>query len=175
MSAEEVLFEGALGRLRAEDVLQSLPPGVGRARVSFEVDDRVRAATHAVDVWVEGGALTGLGPRGTGLRLGDLAVLRGAVTRAEVEAAAEGDGPPLGQRLVLRGALEAHALEDLLWERHARVVWALGAWDRGRFAAVAVRDADRPPVPVDPPLPLSLLWLDGLQRAESALGSLTSS
>ena len=174
MSDEGILFAGVLGRMRAEDVLQTLPAAVGMARVSFEVDDRVLMVPHAVDLWIEGGALVGLGPRGAGLRLGDLAVLRGAVPRAEVEAAAEGEGPPLGARLVARGALDPRGLEDLLWERHARVVWALLAWDRGRFTAVAA-PSEQPPVPVDPPLPLSALLLDGLQRAEESLGPLTSS
>jgi hypothetical protein len=170
-----VLFEGVLGRMHAEDVLQVVPPAAGLARVSFEVDDRVLASPHAVDVWIEGGALVGLGPRGGGIRLGDLAVLRHVVPRAEVEAAAEGDGPPLGERLVARGALDAQALDDLLWERHARVVWALLAWDRGRFRVVAAPADERPPIAVDPPLALSGLLLDGLQRAEESLGPLTSS
>jgi len=173
VSAERVLFEGALGPMRAEDVLQGVPPGVGTVHVSFEVDDRALLAPHAVDLWVEGGALVGLGPRGAGLRLGDLAVARGVLPRLDVEAAAEGHGPPLGERLVARGALDSAGLDDLLWERHARVVWGLLAWDRGRFRATAVTDF-APPVPVDPPLALSGLLLDGLQRAEAVLGPLGS-
>jgi len=171
---EAVLFEGALGRMRPEDVLQTVPAGIGLARVSFTADDRALLRPYTVELWIEGGALVGLGPAGTGLRLGDLAVQRGIVPRAEVEAAAEGDGPPLGERLVARGALDLSLLDDLMWERHARVVWSLLAWDRGRFRVVSAPDAE-PPVPVDPALPLSGLLLDGLQRAEDALGPLTSS
>ncbi len=173
MSDDAVLFAGALGRMRPEDVLQTVPPGIGLARVRFEAEDRALGATHAVDLWMEAGALVGLGPRGVGLRLGDLAVWRGVATRAEIEACAAGDGPRLGERLVAKGALDLSSLDDLLWERHARVVWALLAWDHGRFTVTSAPD-DAPPVPVDPALPLSGLLLDGLQRAEDALGPLTS-
>jgi len=171
VSEAQALFEGALGRMRPEDVLQSVPTGVGPVKLSFEVEDRALLRPHAVDLWLDGGALVGLGPLGTGLRLGDLVVLRGVMTRGEVEAASAGEGPPLGERLLVRGRLEPEALDDLLWERHARVVWSLLAWDRGRFRA-AIAPTAGPPVPVDPPLPLSGLLLDGMQRAEQALGPL---
>ncbi len=171
MSEPSVLFEGALGRMRPEDVLQSVPAGVGPVQLRFEVEDRALLRLYAVDLWLDGGGLVGLGPEGAGLRLGDLVVARGMMSRPEVEAASEGEGPPLGERLVARGALEPEALDDLLWERHARVVWSLLAWDRGRFRA-ATAPAGGPPVPVSPPLPLSGLLLDGIQRAEQALGPL---
>jgi len=171
VSEPSVLFEGALGRMRPEDVLQSVPAGVGPVKLTFEVDDRALLRPHAVDLWLDSGSLVGLGPGGTGLRLGDLVVARGVMPRGEVEAASQGEGPPLGERLVARGALEPEALDDLLWERHARVVWSLLAWDRGRFRAT-VAPPGGPPVPVEPPLPLSGLLLDGIQRAEQALGPL---
>src|SRR5205085_19072 len=78
-----------------------------------------------------------------------------------------GMGPRLGERLVALGHVDAETVEDLLWERHARVVWALLAWERGHFTVTGgVQEALEGVVPVEPALPLSALLLDGLQRAE---------
>ena len=167
----ELLFEGPLGRMRPEDVLQFVSQAGGAVRVSFETEDRALGSPRGVDLEVDGGRLVGLGPRGTGLRFGELAVARGVLPRGDLEALAIGDGPRLGERLVAAGHLDESGLEDLLWERHARVVWSLLAWERGRFTVMSV-DTPLPLdcVPVDPPIALSALLLDGLQRAESALG-----
>ena len=171
MSEFELLFEGPIGRMRPEDVLQFVSQSGGAVRVSFETEDRALGSPRGVDLEVDNGRLVGLGPRGTGLKFGELAVARGVLPRADLEALAAGDGPRIGERLVAAGHLDPSGLEDLLWERHARVVWALLAWERGHFIVSSV---DGPPatdcVPVDPPIALSALLLDGLQRAESALG-----
>lgn len=170
--SDGLLFEGPIGRMRPEDVLQFVAQSGGRVRVAFDHEDRALGSPRGVDLEVEEGRLVGLGPRGTGLRLGDLAVARGLIDRADVEAAA-GEGR-LGERLVAAGRIEAETVEDLLWERHARVVWALLAWERGWFRVTSDETAgSEGVVPVDPPLPLSALLLDGLQRAESALGPAT--
>jgi len=183
MSEETLLFSGPLGRLGVEDVLQFVASAGLAARVSFETEDRAHGWPRAVDLVVVDGRLVGLGPRGTGLRLGDLVVGRGVASRRRVEelAAELRDEPTLparpieqhrlGARLVARGVCDEAALEDLLWERHARVVWGLLAWDHGSFvvSGPAAGTAIAAPVPVDPPLPLAGLLLDGLQRAEAAL------
>lgn len=168
---ESLLFEGPIGRMRPEDVLQFVAQAGGAMQVAFDHEDRALGGSCAVDLVIDAGRLVGLGPRGTGLRLGDLAVARGLIERGELEVLAGGDGDRLGERLVAHGIASAETIEDLLWERHARVVWALLAWEQGHFTVTGGTD-DRPPgvVPVDPPLPLSALLLDGLQRAESALG-----
>lgn len=181
----ELLFQGPIGRMRPEDVLQFVSQAGGAVRVSFETEDRALGSPRGVDLEVDDGRLVALGPRGTGLRLGDLAVARGVLARGELEALAAGDGPRLGERLVAAGRLDETGLEDLLWERHARVVWSLLSWERGNFAVTSPPALgagapggpapDPAPVPsarvlVDPPIALSALLLDGLQRAESALG-----
>ncbi|MEP7027446.1 MAG: DUF4388 domain-containing protein [Candidatus Eisenbacteria bacterium] len=169
----DLLFEGPIGRMRPEDVLQFVSQAGGAVRVSFETEDRALGGPRGVDLEVDAGRLVALGPRGTGLRFGDLAVARGVLARAELEAVAAGDGPRLGERLVAGGFLEEAGVDDLLWERHARVVWALLAWERGSFVVSSAPEAASPSperVVVDPPIPLSALLLDGLQRAESALG-----
>ena len=173
---ESLLFEGPIGRMRPEDVLQFVAQAGGAVRVAFDHEDRALGEERGVDLLVDEGRLVGLGPRGTGLRLGDLAVARGLVERAQIEALAAADepgtGPRLGERLVALGHVDAETVEDLLWERHARVVWALLSWERGRFTVTggfAAEGVVPGVVPVEPPLPLSALLLDGLQRAESAL------
>jgi hypothetical protein len=167
---DRLLFEGPLGRLSADDVLQLAQGLDGAVELSFETADRASGQLRAVDLGLERGRLVHLGPRGKGLRLGDLAVARAVVARRRLEALAAGEGPPLGERLVAAGLCDAATVEDLLWERHARVIWSLGAWQGGSFR-VCARAAAAPPagaVAVEPPLPLSALLLDGLQRAESA-------
>jgi len=178
---EGLLFEGPIGRMRPEDVLQFVAQSGGAVRVSFDHEDRALGSPRGVDLVVEGGRLVGLGPRGTGLRLGDLAVARGVIARGELETLASGKGPRLGERLVAQGHAEADVVEDLLWERHARVVWGLLAWERGHFVVTGGAEAQGGRagvvpgvVPVEPPLPLTALLLDGLQRSEAALGPATS-
>jgi len=171
---ESLLFEGPIGRMRPEDVLQFVAQAGGAVRVAFDHEDRALGDHVGVDLLVDEGRLVGLGPRGKGLRLGDLAVARGLVERAQVEslaaADAPGTGPRLGERLVAPGHVDAETIEDLLWERHARVVWALLAWERGRFTVTGGTPHEHEGVvAVEPPLPLSALLLDGLQRAESSL------
>jgi len=171
---ESLLFEGPIGRMRPEDVLQFVAQAGGAVRVAFDHEDRALGDNVGVDLLVDEGRLVGLGPRGKGLRLGDLAVARGLVERAQIEALAAGDapgtGPRLGERLVALGHVDAETVEDLLWERHARVVWALLAWERGHFTVTSgASDDPEGVIPVEPPLPLSALLLDGLQRAESSL------
>jgi hypothetical protein len=104
-------------------------------------------------------------------------VARGAATRTAVEAAAAaedaggdaGAGGRLGERLVQSGQVAADTMEDLVWERHARVVWGLLTWDRGDFRVVALDDPDLAGArPIEPPLPVTALLLDELQRAEAA-------
>ena len=200
-AADEPLFAGRLGRLRADDVLQFVAQTPGGARVVFESTDRATGAALAVELEMRDGRLVALGPRGSGLRLGDLAVARGLVTRRDVEAAAgeapdkaaAGEAPDeatagggrLGERLEAAGLLAEAEVEDLLWERHARVLWSLLAWERGTFRVEAreegatgqAPDASEGrapetraiPVPVDPSLPIAGLLLDGIQRAEIAL------
>jgi len=168
---ESLLFEGPIGRMRPEDVLQFVAQSGGAMQVEFAQEDRALGSACAVDLRIDAGRLIGLGPRGTGLRLGDLAVARGLIERAELETLAAGDGDRLGERLVAHGVATAETVEDLLWERHARVVWALLAWEQGHFTVTGGSDGcPDGVVPVDPPLPLSALLLDGLQRAETALG-----
>ncbi len=186
MSDDGLLFTGPLGRLGVEDVLQFVAQAGVTARVSFETADRAHGWPRAVDLAVADGRLVGIGPRGTGLRLGDLVVGRRIATRRSVESivAARRDAPALparpeqdsrlGAHLVDEGVCDPTTLEDLLWERHARVVWGLLTWDRGTFTVngPAVGDGEAridAPVVVDPPLPLAALLLDGLQRAEAAL------
>jgi hypothetical protein len=183
VSDESLLFSGPLGPLGVEDVLQFVAQVGLAVRVSFETGDRAHGWPRAVDLTVIDGRLVGLGPRGTGLRLGDLVVGRRMASRRRVEeiAAALRDEPSLparpphdrrlGAGLVAAGLCDEAALEDLLWERHARVVWGLLTWDRGTFivTGAAASEALPAPVPVDPPLPLAGMMLDGLQRAEAAL------
>jgi hypothetical protein len=166
---ERLLLEGPIGRLTVTDVLQLVAHLPESARVTFECADRVTGAPWTVALELDQGRVVGIGA-GAGLRLGDLVVGRGFATRAAVESIAEGAGSRLGMRLVEAGVLQADELEDLVWERHARVVWSLLAWDRGTFRAEARTGA--PPAEalvVDPPIPLEAMLLDGLQRAESAL------
>jgi hypothetical protein len=174
LPGEALLFAGPIGRMRPEDVLQFVAQAGGAVCVSFDHEDRALGSPRGVDLRVDGGSLVGIGPRGTGLRLGDLAVARGVIDRAELETLAAGAGPRLGERLVAKGRLEPDLVEDLLWERHARVVWALLAWERGSFSVTSAppEGASGPFVPVDPPLPLAALLLDGIQRSETALGPL---
>jgi len=173
MERSELLFEGPIGGLRAEEVLQFAAQTGGRSRVSFEGTDRATGMPRAVDLVLEEGQLVGMGPRGLGLRLGDLAVARGVITRSALEEIARTPGPRLGERLVEHGVLAVDGLEDLLWERHARVVWSLLTWDAGCFRVSAAEPEETLPdtavVPVMPPIALAGLLLDGLQRAESAL------
>jgi hypothetical protein len=176
MERSELLFEGPIGGLRAEEVLQFAAQTGGRSRVSFEGTDRATGMPRAVDLVLDEGQLVGLGPRGLGLRLGDLAVARGVISRSALEEIARTPGPRLGERLVERGVLAVESLEDLLWERHARVVWSVLTWDTGCFRVSAATpeethyDASQAAVvPVTPPIALAGLLLDGLQRAESAL------
>ena len=164
---DRLLLEGPIGRLTPFDVLQlaaRLPEG---ASVVFETEDRVTGAPWRVELELDGGRIMGLGA-GAGLRLGDLVVARGFAPRARVESIAEGKGSRIGLRLVEAGVLEAVELEDLVWERHARVVWSLLAWDRGHFRAES-RAEGGAITPIDPPIPLEAVLLDGLQRAESGL------
>jgi hypothetical protein len=171
MSEYELLFEGPIGRMRPEDVLQFVAQAGGAVRVSFETEDRALGSPRGVDLEVDGGRLVGLGPRGTGMRLGELAVARGVLPRGELESLASGGGGArLGERLVAAGHLDEAGLDDLLWERHARVVWSLLAWERGRFVVSSIESLAPECIVVDPPIALSALLLDGLQRAESALG-----
>jgi hypothetical protein len=166
-----LLVEGPIGRLRADDVLQMVLHLPQAVRVAFECEDRASGAPWRIELVLQGGRLIGIGA-GAGLRLGDLVVGRGFAPRADVEAAAVGAGPRLGERLVERGVLEPAELDDLVWERHARVVWSLLAWDRGWFRADSAEPAlgtRSDAVPVDPPIGLEAVLLDGLQRAESAL------
>ncbi len=178
--SDGLLFAGPLGRMRAEDVLQFVALAGVRAQVAFTTHDRVHAWPRAVDLVIEDGRVVGLGPRGTGLRLGDLIVGRGAVPRRALEAALSGSagdgnggngdgGGRLGERLVAAGRVAAETIEDLAWERHARVVWGLLTWDRGEFRARALDDGEwAGAAPVEPPLSIAALLLDGLQRAEAA-------
>ena len=173
----ELLFEGPIGGLRPEEILQFAAQTGGPTRVSFETTDRVTGVPRAVDLVLEQGQLTGVGPRGQGLRLGDIAVARGVIARAALEELAQPPGPLLGERLVTEGVLDQDGLDDLLWERHARVVWSLLAWDDGCFRVSSVlaggtaadAEAAATVLPVTPPIALSGLLLDGLQRAESGL------
>ena len=182
MSDDALLFTGPLGRLGVEDVLQFVAQAGVTARVSFETEDRAHGWPRAVDLLVADGRLVGLGPRGTGLRLGDLVVGRRVASRRSVEDVASAlrdeptlpaRDPRLGAHLVDAGLCDTATLEDLLWERHARVVWGLLAWDRGTFTVTGPSESDPlpAPVPVDPPLPLAGLLLDGLQRAEAAFAA----
>jgi hypothetical protein len=185
VSAESLLFSGPLGRLGVEDVLQFVTQVDLAVRVSFETEDRAHGWPRAVDLAVVNGRLVGIGPRGTGLRLGDLVVGRGVASRRRVEeiVAAVRDEPALparpphdrrlGAGLVAAGVCDEATLEDLLWERHARVVWGLLAWDRGTFIVTGADAGGAIPAPVavDPPLPLAGMLLDGLQRAEAALAA----
>ena len=174
-----LLFAGPLGRMRAEDVLQFVAQAGVRARVAFTTHDRVHGWPRAVDLVVDGGNVVALGPRGTGMRLGDLLVARGAIGRRGLEEAlassAEGDGASpdarVGSRLVAAGLVRGDVVEELAWERHARVVWSLLAWDRGDFRVTALEPGEDPAgaVAIDPPLPVEGVLLDGLQRAETAL------
>ncbi len=74
---ESLLFEGPIGRMRPEDVLQFVAQAGGAMHVQFDHEDRASGDACAVDLMVDAGRLVGLGPRGTGLRLGDLVVARG--------------------------------------------------------------------------------------------------
>ena len=173
MSDAALLFEGPLGRMRPEDVLQFVAQSGLRARVAFETADRVHGWPRAVDLVIDDGRMVGLGPRGAGLRLGDLVVGRGvAARRAVEEIATASEGARLGARLVAAGVVAADLVEDLLWERHARVVWGLATWDRGTFRVTALEPGQAAhSTAVDPPLPVAALLLDGLQRAETALAA----
>jgi hypothetical protein len=173
-----LLFAGRLGALRPEDVLQFVAHTGLAVHVAFESPDPATGAPRAVDLILEGGRWTGLGPRGTGLRLGDLAVARGILARRELEALlADPDGDRadaaemrVGERLVAAGRLAPEDVDDLLWERHARVLWSLAAWDGGHFRVCALDAAARAAAsPVDPPLAVDGVLLDGLQRAEAVL------
>ncbi len=163
------MFEGPIGRLRADDVLQlvaHLPEG---ARVTFETEDRVSGAPWRVELDVEAGRLIALGA-GAGLRLGDLVAQRGFATRADVEAVvAAARGSRVGLALVEADVIDPAELDDLVWERHARVIWSLLAWDRGSFRAISRADLPPRAHAVDPPIALEAVLLDGLQRAESVL------
>jgi len=175
LEGDGLLFAGPLGRMRAEDVLQFVAQAGVRARVTFTTQDRVHGWPRAVDLVIDQGHVVGLGPRGGGLRLGDLLVARGAVGRRALEdalanPAGDGAGRRLGERLVAAGVVAAPAIEDLAWERHARVVWSLFSWDRGTFRVTAIEPGDAGgATPVDPPLPVEGVLLDGLQRFESSL------
>jgi hypothetical protein len=173
--SDGLLFAGPLGRMRAEDVLQFVAQAGVRAHVAFTTEDRVHGWPRAVDLVIEEGRVVGLGPRGSGLRLGDLLVGRGVVPRRALEAALGGEtgagAGRLGERLVAAGQVTAETVEDLAWERHARVLWGLLTWDRGTFRVTAL-DPDETTAgatPVEPSLPIAALLLDGLQRAEAAL------
>ena len=169
---DALLFAGPLGRMRVEDVLQFVAQAGVRAHVAFTTLDRVHGWPRAVDLVIADGRVVGLGPRGSGLRLGDLVVGRGTQTRKALEAAAaqeEGATGRLGERLVARGLVAAETIEDLVWERHARVVWGLLTWDRGDFEVTGLDDPDLAgATPVEPPLLVTALLLDGLQRAEAS-------
>ncbi|MEO6463581.1 MAG: DUF4388 domain-containing protein [Candidatus Eisenbacteria bacterium] len=173
--SDGLLFAGPLGRMRAEDVLQFVAQAGVRAHVAFTTEDRVHGWPRAVDLVIEDGRVIGLGPRGRGLRLGDLIVGRGTVPRSALEAAlaggdADAGGGRLGERLVATGVVTAETVEDLAWERHARVLWGLLTWDRGAFRVTALEPGDGAgATPLEPPLPIAALLLDGLQRAEAAL------
>ena len=171
---DPLLFAGPLGRMQAEDVLQFVTQSGVRAQVSFETLDRVHGWPRAVDLVIAEGRIIGLGPRGLGLRLGDLVVARGAATRRVLEAVAAPSGESagesrLGERLVASGHVAEETIEELLWERHARIVWGLLTWDRGDFRVTALDATDLAgAIAVEPPLPITALLLDGLQRAEAA-------
>ncbi len=179
--SEDLLFAGPIGRLGAADVLQFVAQSGLAAHVVFETEDRAHGWPRVVELDVEDGRVVAIGPRGAGMRLGDLAVGRRVARRSEVEAIAREKAdeptlpahperdPRLGARLVAAGVLDGPVLEDLLWERHARVVWGLLAWDRGSFTVTASPSGTRVSgaATVDPPLPLEALLLDGLQRAEA--------
>jgi hypothetical protein len=173
--AEDLLFAGPLGAMKVEDVLQFVAQAAVRAHVAFTTEDRVHGWPRAVDLLIEDGRLVGLGPRGLGMRLGDLAVARGAVARPVLETVAAGAGEGagterIGERLAASGSVSAEVLDDLVWERHARVLWGLLTWDRGEFRCVAAGPGlPAGAVAVEPALPIAGLLLDGLQRAESAL------
>lgn len=170
--SDGLLFAGPLGRMRAEDVLQFVAQAGVRAHVAFTTEDRVHGWPRAVDLVIEDGRIVGLGPRGSGLRLGDLLVGRGLVPRRALEAALEGEGGGrLGERLVAAGHVAAETVEDLAWERHARVLWGLLTWDRGTFRVTALEPGETAAgaTPVEPPLPIAAVLLDGIQRAEAAL------
>ncbi len=178
MRVDDLLFEGRIGLMRVEDVLQFVAQAGFSAALEFESEDRADGTPRAVDLTVREGRIIGIGPRGTGLRLGDLAVGRRVATRPELEAAAS--ETPIGRILVERGWLDEPGLEDLLYERHARVIWSLASWDRGRFRARAMEPAALqgraapanllPPgaIAVTPPIPIETLLLDRLQRVEIA-------
>jgi len=169
-SGEELLFAGPLGAMKVEDVLQFVAQAAVRASVAFTTEDRVHGWPRAVDLVIEDGRLVGLGPRGLGMRLGDLAVARGAVARPVLEAAAAAGAGRIGERLVAAGEVAADVVDDLVWERHARVLWGLLTWDRGQFRCVAAGPGlPAGAIAVEPALPVAGLLLDGLQRAESAL------
>lgn len=170
-SEEELLFAGPLGAMKVEDVLQFVAQAGVRAQVAFTTEDRVYGWPRAVDLVIEDGRLVGLGPRGLGMRLGDLAVARGVVARSALEAALAAEGPGrIGERLAAALDLPPDALDDLVWERHARVLWGLLTWDRGEFrCVVAGPGLPAGALAVEPALPVAGLLLDGLQRAESAL------
>jgi hypothetical protein len=161
--------------MRAEDVLQFVAQAGVRARIAFLTHDRVHGWPRAVDLVIDQGHVVGLGPRGAGLRLGDLLVARGAIGRRALEQAlanpaGDGAGRRLGERLAAAGVVAPPAIEDLAWERHARVVWSLLAWDRGTFRVTALEPGDEAgATAVEPPLPIEGVLLDGLQRAEHAL------
>ncbi|MGH7724388.1 MAG: DUF4388 domain-containing protein [Candidatus Eiseniibacteriota bacterium] len=171
---DELLFEGRIGHLRVEDVLQFVAQSGWDAALEFESEDRADGSPRAVDLGVREGRLVGIGPRGTGLRLGDLAVARHVVARAELEASlaeslaqSPDAAKPIGRVLVENGWLDEASLEDLLYERHARVIWGLASWDRGHFRVRAAQTVARP-IEVAPPIPLEALLLDRLQRVELA-------
>ena len=169
---DELLLQGRIGVVRPEDVLQFVAACEWPARIVFETEDRVTGDARAVELEIARGRLFAIGPRGAGLRLGDLAVAYGLSSRGEIEELAT-RGPWLGQALLERGRLDETALADLLWERAARVVWGLLAWDRGWFRVTGGDPIASDAPGADPP-PLGALLLDGLQRAESALGALRS-
>ncbi len=151
--ASGVRLQGDLGALRPADVLRL----VREQRWSGALE--LHGAERAFRLTVQGDLLRTLEPRVSDpdLLLGRLLLDRGWVDGGLLEVALQGrDERPLGERLILAGALSEEALQEALRLQARAYMGQLVAMQAGRFLFREAREGSLPPFGPTLPRPLNL-------------------
>lgn len=151
--ASGVRLQGDLGLLRPADVLRM----VREQRLSGALE--LHGPERAFRLTVQGDLLRTLEPRMSDpdLLLGRLLLDRGWVDGGLLEVALQGrDERPLGERLILAGALSEEALQEALRLQTRAYMGQIVAMQAGRFLFREAREGGLPPFGATLPRPLNL-------------------
>ena len=157
-------LEGDLAQFFATEILQFLRLAAATGRLELE-----RPGERA-ELYVENGQPVFARTSGPALRLGEILVRRGAISRDALERGLEeqrrAPREPLGSLLVQAGATSREQVAQALNEVWKRIVFGVMLWRDGRFRFTSGERVEFGDVRLE--LDLERFILEGLRRADEA-------